>query len=255
MKWLTGLFILVVVGVAPTNALVIPYSGGKLADSVTIRTLSNLPSYGSQGILSTTTIELGNEFVVRFRWLAKTPLAGLCSMTDVEYDKFFVQVVATGEVRQLADSGSDWQLHSMRPPDSALVPVGPLPFPSDSITPLGFRFALGAWCEGTYEYVTGKWNRLIFIRNGTRYAKLAIVARQDTSWGTLPGYSFFKSITFRYVVNDSNELSDPVSILPAVKRQPDFRSGRYGNIDLYNLLGVRLKREARPQEVVIPLRR
>jgi hypothetical protein len=255
MKWLTGLFILVVVGVAPTNALVIPYSGGKLADSIKVRTVSIHELLGTQSTLAGTTIQLGNVFSLKFQWKAKDTLEGLCSFKDAEHNKIFLQVSAAGEVRQLSDSGTNWNAHSIRPADSVLIPLASLPVSSDTGVPIGYRFALEGVCEGTNQSVAGNWNRILFIRNGSQHAKISIVANQDTVKCCLPSFRYLKSITLRYVVNDSNELSDPVSLRPAVKRQPDFRSGRYGNIDLYNLLGVRLKREARPQEVVIPLRR
>jgi hypothetical protein len=54
---------------------------------------------------------------------------------------------------------------------------------------------------------------------------------------------------------NSTDLSGPVALRPDRPGRTDPRLGAGAATTLYNPLGIRLRREARAHEVVIPLRR
>jgi hypothetical protein len=235
----------------PAYALQIPYAGGKQGESIEIRTLTPSPFPWGQSSLGSVTIEIAGVFSIRFREVAAQNDSSFCSSQDAALGKIFLQISGEGVVRQLADSGMDWQLHQTRPPETDLIVFASLPLPGDPGA-VGYRFASVGSCEGSHQFVAPNWNRLIFIRNGSRHTKVAIVAKQDTAWGTLPYYGYLKTITLRYVVNDWDELSDPVAIRPVRPSREHPRFNASMEYDLYNPLGVRLRREPGPFEAALP---
>ena len=246
-------------GLLHAQTIQIPYSGGKLADSVQIQTISYDHDFGTLPRLGSVFVEFGNLFSLYVRMTPpEEPLAGLCSWADSEKSKFFLGISTSGEAHQLADTASDWSQEASRPSEEALVPLSPLPAVASSDS-VGFRFASEEICEGSIQLMFGKWNRVIFVRDGSRYAKFAITGWQDTAWGGLPSYQYLKSLTIRYVINDTNELSDLVSIrAPGVDRTASRGLGVSGAgriEDLYNPLGVRLNRAPGRFEAAVPLRR
>lgn len=245
---------LVVGSVSHAATTQVPYSGGKLSDSVQIRTLSYHEYLGTRSTLGSVTFVLGDIVSIRFRTEQGQPPAGLCSHTPEEFGRILLQLETGGEAHQLRDSGTNWDLYPARPSESDLVGFQNETLVGDSIKRGEYHFASIGVCEGEYQQATGNWNRLIFVRKGIRYAKLSITAKQDTAWGVLPSYGYLKTITVRYVVNETNELSDPVSIRPTKALRLSDASRDWRAMDLFNPLGVKIRQPGR-FEAVVPLRR
>jgi hypothetical protein len=244
---------LLLAGTASAGLLQIPYAGGKQQDSIEIRVLGYHPFLGPQTTLGSISVEMGDLFSIRFR--EAPPEDGgssFCSNAETALGKIFLQVSTGGETRQLADSGTNWDIHPVHPPDHTLIALPSFSLAGDSVSVTGYRFGSVGYCEGSNQVVTGKWNRIVFIRKDAHYAKFAMVAKQDTAWGNLPWYGYLKTITFRYVVNDSNDLSDPVSIRPERRPRASARLGTAVEQDHYNPLGVRLRRPPGRFEAAVP---
>jgi hypothetical protein len=129
-----------------------------------------------------------------------------------------------------------------------------LPLSLDSTGAKGYRFGSEQYCEGVGQYTKENWNRLVFVHNGSVYAKLAITAKQDTLWGSgIPSYQYIKTVTLRYLINSSNDLSGLITPLQrASKSQIGSRFGARVEQELYNALGVRLRRDAGRFEPAFP---
>jgi hypothetical protein len=96
-----------------------------------------------------------------------------------------------------------------------------------------------------------KWNRVVFLRYGSGIdyrAKLTFGSVIDTSYTTPPSYSSYhriQKISLHYVLNaNSTDMAGPVSLRPERPGRGDLRFGARVEHDLYNPLGVRLKRGA-----------
>jgi hypothetical protein len=254
MKRLCAVFVGVLgAGVGAAATLQIPYVGGKQIDSVKI-SMADTTGFYYFGVQAYTiipdTLKIGNVFSLAFHHVQGLP-PHLCSMTDAEYGKLYVQVFTAGTASRLIDSGFGWSEQDVHPPENSLVALDTLPSVNGNPVPMGFIFAKELYCEGTYTHLEQKWNRVIYIRNGGRYAKVAVTANEGLGRSGLGGSFFLTKITVRYIINDANELGAPVAIRAARSARRDVRLGAKMEYDLYNPLGVRLA-SPRSNEPALP---
>lgn len=232
----------------------VPYLGGKMEQTVTIRTVvSN--AYFSTSSLDGTLINFGNVFSVKLRLSPpEDNYTSFCSTSDSAVGKIFAQVSTAGEVRQAKDSSTVWDAFQTYPHDSATISLPALPLALDSSGAVGYRIGREIYCEGVGQYTSGNWNRLVFVHDGSVYAKFAISSKQDTLWGSgLPGYQYFKAVSLHYIINDSSDMTGLFTpVKPSGRRDPGSRLGGRIEHERYNPLGIRLNREPGRFEPTVP---
>ncbi len=232
------------VGLAQAATLVIPYTGGKLAGTQKIQMVSYSPYLGLQNSISPDSLQFGNVFSFKLGFAdGHFDQTHLCSTADSEFTKIYIQVTSSGSASRLKDSSTSWQSFVSYPPASQLVPLDTLVSGNGTRVSSAYLLARIGTCEGTATVVAPGWNRVIFVRNGSRYAKVAMIAHKDTGYGSLPSYYFIQELTATYVVNDTNDLTGPVSIRPVGWSRTPPRFGTRLEHDLYNTLGVKLRLE------------
>ena len=232
----------------------IPYTGGKVSGSLVVP----VSSTGSMGL---DTVRLGSAgiFLGNGAKLMLT-VCGFKPPTVVQFQAPF------GSVSQGADMSSDWNGFTTYP--STVVPVRDATIwlnENDSLVAPGFELFKSGQnnsCAGAEYGMTAGWNRVVFLRfgSGVDYrAKLSFQAVDDTVYvgpPTFTTYQILRGIRLYYVMNmNSTDLAGPVALRPDRPGRADPRLGAGTATGLYNLLGARLRREARAHEVVIPLRR
>jgi hypothetical protein len=179
-------------------------------------------------------------------------------------------VAPASAVWHTLDTSSDWNALTTLPGSTARETIQPIEgwenygAQASNLAPGFALFSQGQrnTCTGEEYFMSPHWNRVVFMHfgSGVDYrAKFSFQVKRDTSYAPTPMLQFqsLKSLTLHYVVNTaSNDLNGaPVSLQPRFAFRSASSSLDWKSTTLYNPLGVRLKREARPQEVVIPFRR
>jgi hypothetical protein len=239
---------------APAMTYDIPYTGGKLSGSVVIS--------GSVSSMSRDTVQLGAARI--YLGIGAKLMLTVCGFKPPTMVQF---VAPFGSVAQSVDTSSDWNDFTAYPDSVTSVP--PVTTwsggGSDSLVAPGFelfRAGQNNSCAGEEYFKASGWNRVVFLRfgSGVDYrAKLSFQEMNDTVYVGPPTnttYQILRSLRLYYVVNaNSTDLAGPVALRPdrPGRAAPRLRAGAV--TDLYNPLGIRLRREARAHEVVIPLRR
>jgi hypothetical protein len=239
----------------------IPYTGGKLAGSVVLSGPS-APAVAGQPRLPQDTVKIGSGVTVRFGY-ASNVLPAVCGAKAT----YVVQI--PGQVWQTADTSTNWNGLGTYPA-TGLVAVDSLNawssfFDAPASRAPGFPlFQSGGNndCSGESYFMEPKWNRVVFLRFGSGIdyrAKLTFESVDDTSYFTPPGYTSYhvlRKITLYYVLNaNSMDLAGPVSVRPARPSRGETRFGAGVVHDLYNPLGLRLRREAGRHEPVLSVPR
>jgi hypothetical protein len=86
--------------------------------------------------------------------------------------------------------------------------------------------------------------RTLYLQDGAHFAKFGIESIGSKQWGTVPYYAYIISIKFRYVLNDVNNLTGQTSLVrPTPRKRIEPRFGARVEHELYNPLGVKLRRE------------
>lgn len=254
--------VLLTVGLAQASFQQIAYTGGKQVNTFTVSMYSGSPGLG-QHAPSPDTVKIGSIFSLRF--YAVPSMLAVCGAPT----RFGMQFLIPGTVQEPVDTTLSWSdigTYAAAAPFKSLdsVPGGwsqnPQPSPAQPRAP-GFDFMDAGQrntCDGAQFSLLPRWNRAVLVQRGSGVvytAKVSIRAYADTSFGMLPYYQMVQYIEVRYVLNqNSADLADPVAILPA----PGSRSGlrlrlRAGmEYDLYNPLGIRLKRGAGKFEAAVP---
>jgi hypothetical protein len=241
----TSTFVLLLVAITQSAALDIPYSGGKQEQTIEVRTVHEAAPTWTVSDLRYLSITFGNLFSVQFRMMDAED-SYRCSMDDSATSRIFLRVSTPGEAVQLADSGTTWDAQNSYPSPGASTPLAPVQGTYDSFPLPGYRFGFEMYCEGEDQRVNPNWNRLVFVKSGSHYAKFAITATQDTVWNVhfITGYRYIKTITLHYVVNETNDLTGNTSLLrPSRPNRSGSRFGARMEHELYNPLGIRLRRE------------
>jgi hypothetical protein len=243
-----GLAIIFLAGAASAAILEIPYTGGKQSGAVEISTSSGDPGSGNLGFRThPDTVRIGG-LTVRLYTGAELALTvcGFKPPTVAIFDAPF------GSVRQSPDKSAEWSRFAGHPDSTiALDSVTGYQGYGTSARRVGQGFNLYKagernTCMGAEYSMEPDWNRIVFLRfgSGVDYrAKVSFQVKRDTVFGFNPQYQILKSITLHYVLNaNSNDLSGPVAIRPARSRGAT-RQGLQVPYDVYNPLGIRLKRE------------
>ncbi|MCD6023581.1 MAG: hypothetical protein K0Q91_497 [Fibrobacteria bacterium] len=221
----------------------IPYTSGKLAQSVVI-TLNNGAS------ISPDSIRVGTAFVVR-TYVAYNGLT-VCSNSH-ELGLMF-HLGAGGSARRRPAIDTNWMTYAAYPMLSSMINLDSVPRMSGPGGPPvppgkapGYIFARpgDVQCMTDTYSADSAFSQVVFVQSGSVYAKLKIVGYTHTLPGPPPPQyqpKTLNTITLRVVVNtNANDLVDPNP--PASLRGP-YRKGyaRGQSGDLYNPLGIRLDR-------------
>jgi hypothetical protein len=211
--WLAS--VLFTAGTGSADVLQIPYTNGKLAQSVVI-TLNNGENTGA--FIAPDSIRVGNLFTVQ----PFATMNGLtvCNNTGHGLGLMF-HVASPGTVRTrvlrdtnwMADSTYPSMVNSMRDLDS--MNLYTLGGSSTTARARGYVFAH----PGDVQCMTSTFNfdsafsQVVFIQSGTVYAKVKLVAFTQTLPGPVPPQyqpKTLNTVTLRMVVNtDANNLVDP----------------------------------------------
>jgi hypothetical protein len=245
---------------APVFAITqqIAYTGGKLVGSTEISMRSGDVTTGSYAI-SPDTVRFGTVFALRF-FMVNDPLPAVCGARPM----FAVQVLPNAVVRQRPDTSVAWSQYTTWSADT-LVPVDSIGSGTNANPQFrapGFNLVEaggGNNCIGSVYILQPRWNRLVFLHRPTSgvqpyYGKVAVTAYRDTSLGIL------KSFTLTYVLNQQSgqsvDLTGGTVAIHAVRpARPSGGNARFGagmEYDLYNPLGVRLRRDAGRHEPALP---
>jgi hypothetical protein len=248
----------VLAGLAAAAVHQIPYNGGKLAGSVVLSGPSVPATIGGQPGIPQDTVKIGSAVTVRFGYASNT-LPAVCGAKQ----GYVVQIL--GAVWQTADTSSDWNGLGTYP-SSGLVAVDSInAWPSfDVQVPARapgfglFQSGQNNTCSGEAYIMEPKWNRVVFLRYGSGIdyrVKLTFGSVIDTSYTTPPSYTSYhrlQKISLHYVLNaNSTDLAGPVSLRPSRPARGELRFGARVEHDLYNPLGVRMKRYAGRYEPVL----
>ncbi len=248
-------------GAASASVVEIPYSGGKVSGSHEVSLYSG--SLGS-GTYRATPDSLRIAAVTLRFFVQPGPYPTVCGYKP----PIGMQVIvgSFGAAWQAADTSSAWSDFQAFPQGSAI--------PLDSVTGASFQepytdtlrapgyFFVEAGernsCDGSEFSFRSHWNRVIFARwgSGVDYAaKISIRSYQDTTFGMLPMYQVLRSVSVHYVVNTTS--TDLVPIRPGRPEQARSRFGAKVEHDLYNPLGIKIRRESGRYEptVTVPRKR
>jgi hypothetical protein len=235
----------------------IPYTSGKKAGTVVITKVSNVQ-------MSPDTLKIG---MASIRLSLKTDvLPAVCGAKPTIVAQF---IAPFGGVFQTADTSDDWNAYATMPA-SGLIAVDSVNIlksgsPDPAWRAPGFDLfseGPGNSCTGMEYFMAPRWNRVVFMRMGSGVdyrLKVSFQVKSETYEAPTPMIqnSYLNSLTLHYVINaNSTDVNGaPVSLQPRFAFRSVAPSLDWKSAALYNPLGVRLKREARPREVVIPLRR
>jgi hypothetical protein len=212
------------------------------------------------------TVRFGNVFSLRF-FAVNDPLPAVCGAKPT----FAVQFLSSAIARQRADSSAAWSQHTTY--SDSLVPLDSIGSGTQANPPVrapGFNLVAAGQnnnCSGSEFVLAPRWNRLVFLHRptagvGDYYAKVAITAYRDTSFGMLPYYHVLRSFTLTYVLNNQRLGTQPVdlsggtvAIRPARPARGSARFGAGVEYELYNPLGIRLRHGAGKYEPALPASR
>jgi hypothetical protein len=244
--------VILIMAQSHANALEIPYTSGKISGSINIVMKDPAPEIYPGGYkIDPGTLQFGNVFSFSIHFRSGFPNSGSCPGEGATNRKFIVGVSTIGTVMRLPDSGSYWSDQDVHPASTALVTLDTITPPGGASIPAAYVLAQEGNCEGTSTSMTPKWNQVVYVRNGSTYAKFAVTAHKDTSWGILPFYKFVQKITVRYIVNDTNELGGAVVAVRPLMRSK-ARDRLEGGYDLYSPLGVKLDRNSKRYSPALP---
>lgn len=244
--------------VSHSDVLQIPYTSGKLSQSVVI-TLNN----GSS--ISPDSIRVGTAFTVE-AYLASNTLTVCSNRHELG---LLLHVPSGGTTRRQATLDTNWMGYSSFPVLSSTTDLDSLPRMGQLGLGTGVKRARGyifahpgddqCWTE-TYSF-NAAFSQVVFVQSGSVYAKLKIVDFTQTLPGPPPPQwqpKTLNTITLRMVVNTNpDDLVDPNPPV-ALRRKVAYRNG--GNeyswkpveYDLYSPLGVKLDRNNKRYYPAIP---
>jgi hypothetical protein len=241
---------------ASATIVQIPYTGGKMAGTVAIST-------GSGGETTPDTLVIAGV-TIRF-YFASGTLPAVCGAKPTIVAQF---LAPASTIFQTQDTSTNWNGLATFPgtgSGAAVAPIDAWEFmgASSSHRAPGFPlFSTGqtASCSGEEYFLSPRWNRVVFLHYGSGVdyrARMSFQVKSDTSYAPTPmlQYHVLKSLTLHYVINTaSNDLSGaPVSLQPPRSRA--LASPFDGpNAELYNPLGVKLKRDPGLHEPALPAR-
>ena len=236
--------------VSQSDVIQIPYTSGKLSQSVVI-TLNN----GSS--ISPDSIRIGTAFTVE-PYLASNTLTVCNNSHELG---LLLHVPSGGTTRRQTTLDTNWMGYPAFPSVGSLtdldsVPrMGQLGITTGIPRGRGYIFAHPGddqcWTD-TYSF-NSAFSQVVFVQSGGVYAKLKIVSFTQTLPGPPPPQyqpKTLNTITLRMVVNtNANDLVDPNPPV-ALHRKVAYRNG--GNeyswqphdYDLYSPLGVKLDRNS-----------
>lgn len=242
---------------AQAELLEIPYTGGKKAGTVVITKVSSTQ-------MSPDTVKIGAA-MIRLTLKAENLIA-VCGAKPTIVAQF---VAPFATVSQTSDTSTNWNAYNTMP-TSGLVPLDSIDiWRSGGVQPAWrapgfdlFSEGSGRSCTNTEYLMHPRWNRVVFMPFGT-----GVGYRLKVSFQTLTGSTenptpmifnaWLNTVTMHYVLNaGSSDLSGaPVSL-----RRPESRVNRitqgtkdWRTVDLYNPLGMKIRREPGRFEAVVPL--
>jgi hypothetical protein len=242
---------------ASATVLQIPYTGGKMAGTVVI-------SISSGGKTTPDTLSIAGA-TIRF-YFASGVLPAVCGAKPTIVAQFLAPASA---IFQTLDTSADWNglTTFLGVGNGGAVPsIDAWEFmgASSPHRAPGFPlFSAGqtSSCAGEEYFLAPRWNRVVFMHfgSGVDYrARMSFQVKSDTSYAPTPmlQYHVLKSLTLHYVINTaSNDLSGaPVSLQPPRFSRASAPPFDWRNADLYNPLGVRLRRDAGRFEPALPAR-
>lgn len=242
--------LLLFTGLSPATVLDIPYPGGKRSGSFTV-TVDNGKA------ISPDTIRIGAALTFRV-YFQILPLA-VCSNRG----ELGIQVFATGGgiTMRRPSHDTDWiaypSPHSLS--SNVLADSVPTLSPSDPSAPSkaqGWIIARPGDLDcmtDTYS-LDSNYRQLLFPVGGGYYSKIQVASFTETVPGPPPPLyqpRVLNTVTVRYIINEEPDLSGPAPIRPA-RPEPASRFGARLEQELYNPLGIKLRRDPGRFEPTLP---